>query len=204
MSESPLCFTAAAGPENADIVLRDYQMDVARPALEGENIIVCLPTGSGKTRIAVYVTKKHLESRRVEGKAGKVVVLVNKVLKLKSAASNSELCTIILTHFCPFSHPKQTFIFSSICTCGSAHHKLHTARFPCALLLFGTNVSCSVGETKILHCCRTSSSVSSCKMVSLSFKKREIWILCEQSVLFFSTESDRNNLFASAEMTSSP
>uniref|UniRef100_A0A665TAX5 RNA helicase n=1 Tax=Echeneis naucrates TaxID=173247 RepID=A0A665TAX5_ECHNA len=70
---------AGGGGENADIVLRDYQMDVASPALEGKNIIVCLPTGSGKTRVAVYITKKHLERRRAEGQSGKVVVLVNKV-----------------------------------------------------------------------------------------------------------------------------
>ncbi|XP_039674378.1 interferon-induced helicase C domain-containing protein 1 isoform X2 [Perca fluviatilis] len=70
---------AARGPEKADIVLRDYQKDVARPALEGENIIICLPTGSGKTRVAVYITKKHLDRRRAEGCSGKVVVLVNKV-----------------------------------------------------------------------------------------------------------------------------
>ncbi|XP_078117936.1 interferon-induced helicase C domain-containing protein 1 isoform X1 [Sander vitreus] len=69
----------AGGPEKVDIVLRDYQKDVARPALEGENIIICLPTGSGKTRVAVYITKKHLDRRRAEGCSGKVVVLVNKV-----------------------------------------------------------------------------------------------------------------------------
>lgn len=62
-----------------DIVLRDYQMDVARPALEGKNIIICLPTGSGKTRVAVFITKQHLESRKLKGQPAKVVVLVNKV-----------------------------------------------------------------------------------------------------------------------------
>ncbi|KAM9344258.1 interferon-induced helicase C domain-containing protein 1 isoform 2-T2 [Pholidichthys leucotaenia] len=70
---------SARGPEDDEIILRDYQMTVARPALEGKNIIVCLPTGSGKTRVAVYITKKHLDCRRTEGKTGKVVVLVNKV-----------------------------------------------------------------------------------------------------------------------------
>ncbi|XP_029315120.1 interferon-induced helicase C domain-containing protein 1 [Cottoperca gobio] len=70
---------AAGGPEKDDIVLRDYQMEVAIPALEGKNIIICMPTGSGKTRVAVYITKKHLDHRRAEGHSGKVVVLVNKV-----------------------------------------------------------------------------------------------------------------------------
>ncbi|XP_034550004.1 interferon-induced helicase C domain-containing protein 1 [Notolabrus celidotus] len=70
---------ATRGPETAHIVLRDYQKDVAGPALEGENIIICLPTGSGKTRVAVYITKTHLDSRRAEKRPGKVVVLVNKV-----------------------------------------------------------------------------------------------------------------------------
>ncbi|XP_034742416.1 interferon-induced helicase C domain-containing protein 1 [Etheostoma cragini] len=77
--DTPQPEAAPGGPETADIVLRDYQKDVARPALEGENIIICLPTGSGKTRVAVYITKKHLDRRRTEGHSGKVVVLVNKV-----------------------------------------------------------------------------------------------------------------------------
>uniref|UniRef100_A0AAY4BGV2 RNA helicase n=1 Tax=Denticeps clupeoides TaxID=299321 RepID=A0AAY4BGV2_9TELE len=68
-----------SGPEGPDIVLHDYQMEVARPALDGNNIIVCLPTGSGKTRVAVYITKQHLDGRSSRGQPGKVVVLVNKV-----------------------------------------------------------------------------------------------------------------------------
>ncbi|XP_077196048.1 ATP-dependent RNA helicase DHX58 isoform X2 [Paroedura picta] len=55
--------------------LRDYQWEVIEPALEGKNIIIWLPTGAGKTRAAVYICKRHLESRD----KSKVAVLVNTV-----------------------------------------------------------------------------------------------------------------------------
>ncbi|OXB77059.1 UNVERIFIED_CONTAM: hypothetical protein H355_007706 [Colinus virginianus] len=67
-----------ASPE-PDLILRDYQMEVAEPALNGENIIICLPTGSGKTRVAVYITKDHLDKKKIASESGKVIVLVNKV-----------------------------------------------------------------------------------------------------------------------------
>ncbi|KAM4645628.1 ATP-dependent RNA helicase DHX58 isoform 4-T4 [Amazona ochrocephala] len=55
--------------------LRGYQRDAVAPALRGRNCIVWLPTGAGKTRAAVHVCRRHLESRR----GGRVAVLVNKV-----------------------------------------------------------------------------------------------------------------------------
>ncbi|XP_051987281.1 ATP-dependent RNA helicase DHX58-like isoform X1 [Xyrauchen texanus] len=58
-----------------EINLRSYQEEVVQTALRGENSIIWLPTGGGKTRAAVYVTKKHLETKT----NGKVAVLVNKV-----------------------------------------------------------------------------------------------------------------------------
>uniref|UniRef100_A0A8C5R5K7 RNA helicase n=1 Tax=Leptobrachium leishanense TaxID=445787 RepID=A0A8C5R5K7_9ANUR len=67
-----------ASPVN-NISLRSYQMEVAKPALEGKNIIICLPTGSGKTRVAVYIAREHLDKRNELGLPAKVIVLVNKV-----------------------------------------------------------------------------------------------------------------------------
>ncbi|CAN9505403.1 unnamed protein product [Ophioblennius macclurei] len=58
-----------------DIKLYKYQKEVVERALQGENTIIWLPTGSGKTRAAVYVAQKHLETTR----NAKVVVLVNMV-----------------------------------------------------------------------------------------------------------------------------
>lgn len=61
----------------ADFKLYSYQEEVVERALQGENIIIWLPTGGGKTRAAVYVTKRHLETTS----RAKVVVLVNKVYR---------------------------------------------------------------------------------------------------------------------------
>ncbi|KAM4622670.1 ATP-dependent RNA helicase DHX58 [Discoglossus pictus] len=55
--------------------LYDYQWEVTEPALEGKNIIIWLPTGSGKTRAALYVAMRHLEMKR----NSKVAMVVNKV-----------------------------------------------------------------------------------------------------------------------------
>ncbi|XP_028268361.1 ATP-dependent RNA helicase DHX58 [Parambassis ranga] len=59
----------------AEFGLYGYQEEVVERALKGENIIIWLPTGGGKTRAAVYVAKRHLETTA----NAKVVVLVNKV-----------------------------------------------------------------------------------------------------------------------------
>ncbi|XP_056404807.1 ATP-dependent RNA helicase DHX58-like isoform X2 [Hyla sarda] len=55
--------------------LRDYQWEVIGPAIDGQNIIIWLPSGTGKTRAAVYVAMRHLETKR----DAKVAMIVNKV-----------------------------------------------------------------------------------------------------------------------------
>lgn len=69
----------------ADFGLYAYQEEVVQRPLQGENIIIWLPTGGGKTRAAVYVAKKHLETTT----NAKVVVLVNKVHKHNTTQHNT-------------------------------------------------------------------------------------------------------------------
>lgn len=59
----------------ADLGLREYQLEVVQRAARRENIIIWLPTGGGKTRAAVFVAKRHLDTTP----NAKVAVLVNKV-----------------------------------------------------------------------------------------------------------------------------
>ena len=52
------------GMEKLELKLRDYQDDLVKPALEGKNTIICAPTGSGKTFVAMEAIKQHVSSSR--------------------------------------------------------------------------------------------------------------------------------------------
>ena len=57
--------------------IREYQKELARPGINGENYIVVAPTGSGKTLVAALIISKHLEKNQHKDDKPKVVFIVN-------------------------------------------------------------------------------------------------------------------------------
>ena len=47
--------------------LREYQKELAQHALAGQNTIICAPTGSGKTRVALHIVSRHIQIRQQHG-----------------------------------------------------------------------------------------------------------------------------------------
>ncbi|KFV82733.1 putative ATP-dependent RNA helicase DDX58, partial [Struthio camelus australis] len=57
---------------------RSYQIELAQPAINGKNTIICGPTGCGKTFVALLICEHHLRNMPA-GRKGKVVFLATKV-----------------------------------------------------------------------------------------------------------------------------
>ncbi|XP_078354158.1 ATP-dependent RNA helicase DHX58-like isoform X2 [Oculina patagonica] len=79
----PVFLDKRADPE---LKLRSYQHELSWPALEGKNSIICAPTNSGKTYVALGIAKAHLEKLKERGNKRpartfrpKVLFVVNKV-----------------------------------------------------------------------------------------------------------------------------
>ncbi|XP_020831891.1 antiviral innate immune response receptor RIG-I isoform X2 [Phascolarctos cinereus] len=57
---------------------RSYQLELASPALEGKNTIICAPTGCGKTFAALLICENHLTNNPA-GQKRKIVFLATQV-----------------------------------------------------------------------------------------------------------------------------
>ncbi|NXI91425.1 DDX58 helicase, partial [Psophia crepitans] len=57
---------------------RSYQIELAQPAINGKNTLICAPTGSGKTLVALMICEHHFQNMPAAQRA-KVVFLATKV-----------------------------------------------------------------------------------------------------------------------------
>ena len=62
-----LCSDEEKTTEPVELTMRKYQYELAATAVSGHNTIICAPTGSGKTRVALYIVQRHLELEPLRG-----------------------------------------------------------------------------------------------------------------------------------------
>lgn len=58
------------------IELREYQKELAEPGVRGHNLIICAPTGSGKTYTAGYICRQRRLQAQNKGRRFKAVFIV--------------------------------------------------------------------------------------------------------------------------------
>lgn len=59
-------------PDPEPIELRPYQEELVEAACRGVNTIICAPTGSGKTIVATYIIRNHLQEKKDAGETARV------------------------------------------------------------------------------------------------------------------------------------
>ncbi|NXG66239.1 DDX58 helicase, partial [Hemiprocne comata] len=80
LSENPCSASGTGQPSRAyePKVARSYQTELAQPAIDGKNTLICAPTGSGKTFVALLICEHHFRNMPA-GRKAKVVFLATKV-----------------------------------------------------------------------------------------------------------------------------
>lgn len=70
------CDLSFSDEDVQELNLRNYQRELAAPAISRKNTIIVAPTGSGKTFVAVEIVRRHLEAGRCSQTPRKVAFLV--------------------------------------------------------------------------------------------------------------------------------
>ncbi|KAJ1363457.1 ATP-dependent RNA helicase dbp2, partial [Parelaphostrongylus tenuis] len=73
--------------EETPILLRDYQKELCESSLLGINTIIAAPTGSGKTVVAAYIIKNHLENLERSDRKPKVLFMTPTTVILDQQAA---------------------------------------------------------------------------------------------------------------------
>ncbi|VIO90383.1 Type III restriction enzyme, res subunit family protein [Brugia malayi] len=69
--------------EGEVMVLRKYQEEIAQPAYDGQNTLICAPTGTGKTVVAASIARNHLVMGRKNNLHTKICFFVTNVVFLE-------------------------------------------------------------------------------------------------------------------------
>ncbi|KAM3724064.1 Antiviral innate immune response receptor RIG-I [Dirofilaria immitis] len=72
--------------EGEIIILRKYQEEIARPAYDGFNTLICAPTGTGKTVVAASIARNHLVMGRKNNLYTKICFFVTNTTFLEQQA----------------------------------------------------------------------------------------------------------------------
>ncbi len=109
---------------------RAYQLELAEPGLNGENYIICAPTGSGKTLVSAIIIQNHLIEKRKAGMRGAVIFVVktqqlafqqrNKLEEYLEGASVVEIAGESESPVCS-TLPQVDIV---VCTSGKLHREL--------------------------------------------------------------------------------
>uniref|UniRef100_A0A915PQ84 RNA helicase n=1 Tax=Setaria digitata TaxID=48799 RepID=A0A915PQ84_9BILA len=72
--------------EGETVVLRKYQEEIAKPAYDGHNTLICAPTGTGKTVVAASIARNHLVMGRKNKLYTKICFFVTNTTFLEQQA----------------------------------------------------------------------------------------------------------------------
>ena len=76
--------------------LRSYQTELAESAISGHNTIICAQTGTGKTWVALHITKEHLQ-KNPEGEKKIIYCKIN-ITSIFDKTRTGRLQNISSTH----------------------------------------------------------------------------------------------------------
>ena len=110
---------------------RGYQKELAQPGIRGENYIICLPTGTGKTLVASMIVADHLKRKMEGGKQGKVLFIVptqhlaHQQKKLEECIGRMKAVEVTGGTDETYVHPLISQVDAIVCTPGKLRHELY-------------------------------------------------------------------------------
>ncbi len=114
---------------------RNYQIKLAKPGIQGENYIICLPTGTGKTLTASIVIAEHLKGKTLGERRTVLFVVPTQQLafqqgtKLKEYIHGITVAVVVgRVENETYVHPLLPQVDAVVCTPGKLSHELYSKK----------------------------------------------------------------------------